>query len=365
MLLRVKTHLQIRRLSQDLETKNSEIHHLTTQLKQRLSDLSRAQEELIYSEKMAALGQLTANIAHEINTPLGIIRAANANVLAAFHASFDQLPEFLGQLTPQQQIDCLELAKIAFQNQESWPTKEERQRRRQLEQELSAQGLADADFLANQLTLLRLDLDSLPNLDLLKSPHCSEVLAMVCNLVLQQQGVQSIQKEVDRAAKIVFALKTYSHLSNTYEQVLAPITDGLEVALTLYQNRFSQGIEVIRHYDNVPAILHNPDELTQVWVNLIDNALYAMGQQGVLEIRVTQQDHRIVVTITDSGCGIPIELQTRIFNPFFTTRPRGEGSGLGLDIVRQVVQKRGGDIYVSSIPGRTTFTLELPLPLDP
>jgi signal transduction histidine kinase len=111
----------------------------------------------------------------------------------------------------------------------------------------------------------------------------------------------------------------------------------------------------------LPSILCNPDELTQVWVNLIDNAIYAMGAVGTLTIMVREEAEFLAVAIMDSGRGIPPEVQPHIFAPFFTTKPRGEGSGLGLDIVRQIVQKQGGTIQAQSQPGQTTFTVQLPM----
>ena len=126
-----------------------------------------------------------------------------------------------------------------------------------------------------------------------------------------------------------------------------------------------QGIEVIRKYEPVPELLCNPDELTQVWVNLIDNAIYAIGKTGTLEIAIAPQAGQVVVEITNSGAAIPDEIISRLFEPFFTTKPRGEGSGLGLDIVRQIVQKHDGEIQVSSQSGRTTFSLYFPLSIDP
>jgi signal transduction histidine kinase len=98
-----------------------------------------------------------------------------------------------------------------------------------------------------------------------------------------------------------------------------------------------------------------------VWVNLIDNAIYAIGKAGTLEIAIAPQAGQIVVEITNSGAAIPNEVMPRLFEPFFTTKPRGEGSGLGLDIVRQIVQKHDGEIQVQSQSGRTTFTVMLPL----
>lgn len=184
---------------------------------------------------------------------------------------------------------------------------------------------------------------------------------MASKLVLQHLSITSIQQEVDRAAKIVFALKAYSHQSRGNQKSLGQITDGIEVALTLYHNRLKQGIEVIRNYRKVPDILCDPDELTQVWVNIIDNAIYAMKQQGTLQIAVTQQGENVVVEVMDSGCGIPGDLQVQVFELFFTTKPRGEGSGLGLDIVQQIVRRHDGTIQVYSQPGRTTFAVSFPL----
>ncbi|NEO89658.1 MAG: GHKL domain-containing protein, partial [Moorea sp. SIO3G5] len=103
------------------------------------------------------------------------------------------------------------------------------------------------------------------------------------------------------------------------------------------------------------------DELNQVWTNLIHNALQAMENKGNLIINVRQEDDQIKVSITDTGKGIPPEIQPKIFQPFFTTKPAGEGSGLGLDIVRKIVEKHHGHMEVESVPGETTFTVSLPI----
>jgi signal transduction histidine kinase len=104
-----------------------------------------------------------------------------------------------------------------------------------------------------------------------------------------------------------------------------------------------------------------PDELNQVWTNLIHNALQAMNYQGTLTIDVTTQEQQVKISITDSGQGIPEEIKTKIFEPFFTTKPPGEGSGLGLDIVKKIIDKHQGKIEVESVPGKTTFTFYLPM----
>jgi len=124
-------------------------------------------------------------------------------------------------------------------------------------------------------------------------------------------------------------------------------------------------VEVIRKYAETPQIYCFPDELSQVWTNLIHNALQAMDNQGFLTIQTTVVDHNIVVSITDTGNGIPDEIKERIFEPFFTTKPIGEGSGLGLDIVKKIVAKHDGKIELFSQLGTgTTFNVILPIVLE-
>jgi predicted ATPase/signal transduction histidine kinase/GAF domain-containing protein len=364
---RKATEVQLQRQAQQLEeysqTLEQKVEERTQDLSHTLAELQATQAELIQSEKMAVLGQLTTSIAHEINTPLGVIRAAASNMMSAFQNSLQKLPDLLQRLSPQQKEEFLGLVNGALQNQQQLlSTKEERQLRRQFETTLTSDRIANSHNIAMQLTLLRIGQDVRPYQSLLKDPNCYEILQVAYNMVLQYQSTNNIQQEVDRAAKIVFALKTYSHQSQTEEKSLVQISDGIEVALTLYHNRLKQGIEVIRNYEAVPPLLCDPDALIQVWVNLIDNAIYAIGVQGILEVSVTQRANRAIVEITDSGCGITVEGQAKIFEPFVTTKPRGEGSGLGLDIVRRIVQKHDGEIQVQSQTGRTTFAVMLPLP---
>jgi two-component system NtrC family sensor kinase len=131
--------------------------------------------------------------------------------------------------------------------------------------------------------------------------------------------------------------------------------------LTLYHNKIKHGVKVVRKYDKLPLIPCYPDELNQVWTNLIHNALYAMDYKGTLTIHVSHRDGYIVVAFTDTGKGIPDDLQAKIFEPFFTTKPQGEGSGLGLDIVKKIIDKHHGRIEVESQPGNTTFQIILPI----
>ena len=132
--------------------------------------------------------------------------------------------------------------------------------------------------------------------------------------------------------------------------------------LTIYQNQIKSGIDLVRAYGDVPAVRCLPDELNQVWTNLVHNALQAMDHRGTLTIGLRRDGDDVRVSVTDTGCGIPDAIRARIFDPFFTTKPAGEGTGLGLDIVRKIVEKHAGRIDVDSEVGRgSTFTVILPI----
>jgi signal transduction histidine kinase len=160
----------------------------------------------------------------------------------------------------------------------------------------------------------------------------------------------------------VGAAKQYSQLDKApYRQV--DVHDLLDSTLVMLAGKLGDGITVVKEYDRrLPAIPGYAAELNQVWTNLIDNAVAAMGGKGTLTVRTAADDDRLLVEIADTGPGVDPEIVSRIFEPFFTTKPVGEGTGLGLDISwRIVVNKHHGDLRVESLPGDTRFQVRLPL----
>jgi PAS domain S-box-containing protein len=363
-----------------------------TELQETLENLRKAQKQLIESEKMATLGQLIAGIAHEINTPLGAIRASVTNITGALNETIHDLPCLLQQLPPWQQEAFWAFVARATQGKPSLTSREERQRKRSLRVTLETQGIKSADIVADVLVDIGIYDDIEPFVSLLQGTHTKELLHAAYNLATQYHNNQNVLAAVERMAKIMFALKTYSHYTPTEQKTEARITDGIEVVLTLYHNQLKHGIEVVKHYADIPPILCYPDELNQVWTNLISNAIHAMQGKGRLEITVStdfpllgegmggstdskvaktfqptlipsQEGNKsgILVQFTDSGGGIPEKIKDRIFEPFFTTKSAGEGSGLGLDICKKIINKHQGKIECTSRPGKTTFRVWLPI----
>ena len=163
-------------------------------------------------------------------------------------------------------------------------------------------------------------------------------------------------------------MKSYSYMDQAAQQKV-DIHDGIEDTLRLFAFKLKKGIKVQRKYNkDLPTIMAFGSELNQVWTNLIDNAIDALnegipsGKPPTIVIRTCKKDNALIVEIEDNGPGIPSEVKNRVLEPFFTTKPMGKGSGLGLDVVRRVVQNRHqGSLLVESSPGKTLFSVRLPL----
>ena len=345
--------IQVAERTQQLQQKNEELANT-------LKQLETAQQELIHSEKMAALGQLIAGVAHEINTPLGAIRSSVKYIHDYFEENLDRLPTWFKELTPEAEQMFGELLSRSLANPALISGRERRQLRKSISAQLKEYEIENFDVVSNLLLDLKIYDRLEPIVPILHQPERETFLKTVRSFVRLQESTRDIGIASERAAKVVFALKTYARQSLSEDKIQVNLIEGLEAVLTLYHNQIKQGIKLRTHFENIAPIECYFDELNQVWTNLIHNALQAMNYRGQLQVNAVDRNEEIEVRITDSGSGIPEDIQSKIFQPFFTTKPPGEGSGLGLDIVKKIVKKHGGTISFHSVPGETTFIVALP-----
>jgi signal transduction histidine kinase len=329
------------------------------------------QSSLQQSERMAQLGTLTAGLAHELNNPAAAVnRSAGQMAEAMVHygdaraAAVSDLnedglamvEEILSGLLERRgsghSLSTLDQADLEDEV-ESWLEDHDVDRSWEL-----ASGLVEAGVTPDQLSGFA---DNVGD---------SKIRAVVGLIVAAQEQlslVHQVEEGTRRMSAIVKALKSYAYLDQAPVQNVE-ITAGLDDTLALLEHK-TREIEVRREYaEDLPVIEALGGELNQVWTNLVDNAIYAIGEaeqsEGRIIIRAQPTDSGVVVEVEDNGPGIPEEIQKRIFDSFFTTKPPGSGTGLGLDISRNIVlQKHGGNLSVDSEPGRTTFKVELPLRL--
>ncbi len=291
-----------------LKAMEERIERKNRELAQAYSRLKSSQLQLIQSEKMASLGQMVAGVAHELNTPLGYVKnnvemvngtfSQTVELLAAHHQLYRG---FVGELEDETQ---LEQAVGVIE---------------QYADDVNPEVMADMGELLN---------DTLYGLDQIR--------------------------------ELVVSLKNFARLDQAKTDNIN-LNDCIDSALVIARNNLKKRAEVVKQYGDLPKISCSPSQINQIFLNLLNNAVQAMEQEGEIVITTWTDDEFVNASVTDPGKGIPPESLPRIFDPFFTTKPMGEGTGLGLAICFQIVQQHKGRIRVKSRPGEgTTFTIRLP-----
>lgn len=321
------------------------------------------------TEKMAALGTLTAGLAHELNNPAAAAQR-NAAQLHDALTSWQYMTLEISNLSlePHQVEVFNALHETLIVHADSSITLDpltRADRETELETWLEQHGIDQAWELAPALFSSGWDVKGLEKLTEVftagQIPFVIKWMAAGCTVYSQLNGVY---QSAGRIYEIVKAVKAYSYLDQAPIQEI-DLHEGLENTLIILSYKLKSGVNVIRQYaPDLPRIDAHGSDLNQVWTNIIDNAIDAMQGIGDLTIRTYAQNETVVVEIGDTGSGIPPEIQKRIFEPFFTTKPPGIGTGLGLNIAYNIVtQKHQGRIGVTSRPGATCFQVVLPIRL--
>ena len=351
-------------LERKVNERTQQLNLRNEELVKAINDLEESQQQLVHSEKMAALGQLVASIAHEINTPLGAIQASAGNATKYYTAYANSL-DMLFRLDRETDQELFLWLLHNARPMESLTTREERKAKREATKVLEENETQYAVDIAEML----IDMGLSDQVDIMLPMLCGAKYFEVIQSAHQLTGImrsnQTIYSATARASKIVFALKSFARQDQFGEKQESDINEGINTVLVLYSGLLKQGCEVVKEFEDLPPLDCHADELNQVWTNLIHNALQAMDYKGTLTLR-TRVDHagtcpQIIVQIEDTGHGIPPGLQNRVWESFFTTKESGEGSGLGLGICKRIVEKHAGRLFFESQTGKTTFTVVLPL----
>ncbi len=293
-------------LEQKVVERTTALTETNNNLSVALNDLKQAQTQLVESEKMASLGQLTAGIAHEINNPINFV-TSNIKPLERDIKDLYTLQEETEKLIAnnQQAIDNVKKIKADI----------------------------DFDYLKTEISFL----------------------------------LKGIHEGSSRTAEIVKGLRIFSRVDED-DIKLASINEGLDSTIIIVNNQLNNKILIEKDYASLPFVECYPGKLNQVFLNLISNAIYAIKQKfkeedgGLLVIKTEQAEKNVIITVRDNGTGITDEIKNKLFEPFFTTKPVGEGTGLGLSITYNTVKKHNGSLNVESIPGEgTAFIITIPL----
>jgi signal transduction histidine kinase len=276
------------------------------------------------------------------------------------------VPKLIAQMPEADAALFMKLINQSLTNEVVLGTKERRVVQREIQTTLDNEGVDNAASLASNLVDIRITENIIPYIPLLTHEKAEEFVGAAYKLGQLKVNMDSISSAADKTARIVQALKSYSHVQQNDELIAIDLKLQLEDIFTLFNSQLKQGIQLVKSFDiDLPKVAVYPDELGQVWTNIIQNGIQAMKGQGILSVGTRKDAGYAVVSITDAGSGIPPEILPRIFEPFFSTKQQGEGTGLGLDICKRIVEKHSGKITVESVPGRTTFSVYLPLHTAP
>jgi signal transduction histidine kinase len=327
----------------------------------RIREVTRMEQQ---QDRLAGLGKLSAGLAHELNNPASAAKRAASQLRDILKKIRDASLE-LGRrdLSPAQKAEIEKLENFFIQRHEPPPdalTTSDIEE--QLDSLLRSHGQNDLWQLAADLARKSVKPEMLESLfSIVDAGTARAALVRIAASVEIANLLNEIESSTSRISDLVRAIKEYTYMDQAPVQNV-DIVKGLETTLTIMNHKLKRGVEVQRDYQRVPFLVNSfGSELNQIWTNLIDNAIDAMGGKGELRVRTYREDNCVVVEIGDNGPGISPEVRSHIFEPFFTTKGVGEGTGLGLDTVQRIVKKHRGSIQVESKPGDTRFLVRLPL----
>lgn len=361
----------LRRSEEEFRAKEAEFRARNAALEETIQRINSMQDQLLLQEKMASIGRLSAGMAHEMNNPASAAQRGAAQAsevfarlqeaqielgrLGLYGSRLDKLRE-LDALAARRARDPVELGAVERSDREA-----------EVEDWLERYDVRSGGDLAASIVNLGVTRDGLDELGMVFG---DERLPVVVEWLGLKSAIYALLSEIvvgtNRIVELVRALKMYTYMDQTPVQDV-DVRTGLDDTLVILHNKLKHGVRVVREFDaDLPLIQAYASELNQVWTNLIDNAIDAMGGQGTLTLRARRAGDRVEVQVEDDGPGVPADIRSKLFDLFFTTKAPGEGTGLGLAISRNIiVKKHGGEFDLESRDGCTRFTVRLPIGVAP
>jgi signal transduction histidine kinase len=317
-------------------------------------------------ERLASLGTMAAGLAHELNNPAAAARRAATDLAEALEVLASTVSRWVDSGVEREQAKALvnlqqeALARAA--NCSRLDALDAADAEDELLEALEDHAVEEPWRLTEPLISARLDREWVERVAAVAGPATGAAVHWVAATLTAQGLAAELIESTDRMGKLVKAIKSYAYVDRG-EVVEVDIHEGLETTLTVLGHKLKHtSIAIERDYDRaLPKVTVHGSELNQVWTNLLDNAIDALGERGTITIGTRRDGAGILVEIADDGPGIPDEVRDRVFDPFFTTKPVGSGTGLGLDTARRIVEEgHRGTMRLGSEPGRTVFSVWLP-----
>lgn len=347
--------------TEQLKISKNELVKKNQSLKEAMERLVSMQADIIQQEKLATLGMLIAGIAHEINTPLGAIKASNENIDNTLGTVLlGHTTEMDGELF-KNAVSLL----VHRKNQKTvLSTREERNLIKTIDSDFRAkfESLTDrSGFFSRKIYELGFEKVEEELIPFINHPKSLELFTFASSMSNVLKSVKTIGLAVDKATSVVKALNQFSHGNINKEQAEFNLKESLDNIITLLWNRIKKGAQVTVEIGNDISVFGNQEELSQVWTNILNNALQASNDQCAIKITYKKSDGFHHIVLSNNGPQIPPEFLPKIFDPFFSTKKRGEGTGLGLNIVKKIIEKHNGRISCISTESQTDFLIQLPI----
>jgi signal transduction histidine kinase len=341
-------------------------HRVTSILVHKMLDRARVfTSSGLHDDKMVSLGKLAAGLAHEMNNPVSAIeRSASLLTDRLEDAELAARALCAAKLTDLQfaAVDAVKNACLATRAPGVLSPIQQAERESAIGDWLSDHGLSEA--ITGPLADTAVTIDALDRIaEAVQGPALGAVLRWAAAGCSVRSLASEIQNAATRISGLVMAIKGFTHMDQATLAGPVDLAESLGNTVTVLRSKArSRSAEVaVQVEPGLPRVRGFAGELSQIWANLIDNALDAVPHGGRVEVAAARERQRVTVRVVDNGAGIPDQVRAHLFEPFFTTKPVGKGTGLGLDIVRRLVSHNDGDIDVDSRPGRTEFRVSLPI----